>query len=571
LELVEQKGRFSMSLMGPFRLEGPGSVSIGISSKKGIALLAILATSPNGERTRGWLQERLWGTRGEAQASASLRRELSNLRKGFEQAGVDLIETEGGRIRLKMEAVHVDVTRQGREGSLRVEGAAQDAEFLEGLDIRGEEGFETWLANLRAALSIRETESRPLPGTINKVVADDAERVLGSSDAQALVLLAPLADRSRDGCASNVARAFDDELVSQLVRLRWFRVVSLESTAPVVTNFMDPNEDPDASYILERAIVDDGNGQSADIRVLRSRSREMIFIEHLPLQEENKRGPNVARLIARFATRIEREEQTRAIRQPENRDDFRNLIWRGRWHVNRLTPRDAAVARAAFESALALFPNSPEALIEKAIALGWEKWARRSPREEFREIADLARRIMLLDPDDCRGYWLAGIAAGWLGNQIASLGLLRRAIEIAPSFEPAHAQLGTMLNLLDQPERALESLNFALGLSPNDTHLFFRYSEMANSWLQLQRYDLCIEWADRALILRPGYWYAQTMKIHALVQANDCEGARKMGEDFRRLHPSFHQDYLEWIPFFDRTWVRRLYASLEIATDGGLR
>jgi len=82
-----------MSLLGPFKLEGPRGENVGISSRKGIALLAILATSPNGERMRGWLQERLWGSRGEAQASASLRRELSNLRKGFEQAGFGLIDT----------------------------------------------------------------------------------------------------------------------------------------------------------------------------------------------------------------------------------------------------------------------------------------------------------------------------------------------------------------------------------------------------------------------------------------------------------------------------------------------
>jgi tetratricopeptide (TPR) repeat protein len=217
-----------------------------------------------------------------------------------------------------------------------------------------------------------------------------------------------------------------------------------------------------------------------------------------------------------------------------------------------------------------LFPNSPEALIEMAISLCWEKWAKRSPREEFREISDLARRVMLLDPDDCRGYWIAAIAEGWLGNVTASLSLLRHAIEIAPSFEPAHAQLGTMLNLSDQPEQALQALNLALTLSPNDTHLFFRYSEIAMSWMQQRRYDLSVEWADRALILRPGYWYAQTIKIHSLVQNGDWESAHRLGDEFRRSHPHFNKDYLEWVPFADRSWVQRLAASVHIATDGAL-
>jgi tetratricopeptide (TPR) repeat protein len=573
LALFVQKDRFSMSLLGPFRLEGPRGISVGVTSKKGIALLAILATSPNGERSRGWLQYRLWGSRGETQASASLRRELSNLRKGFEQAGFDLIETDGGRIRLKMEAVDVDVLRHGREGWVRAERTAPDSEFLEGLDIRGEEGFETWLANMRAALSNFPAEEHTppaSPGTPDKAAANDAGPASEASDAAALVLLAPLELRIHDSEAARVARAFDNEFVSQLVRLRWLRIVSLEKTPPSGSGRIDYNDDPDACFIVERAIVGENNQQSAEIRLLRSRSREMIFAERLPFHEATGPDPTVTRLVARFVTRIEREEQSRAVRLPENNADFRNLIWRGRWHVNRLTSRDAAIARVLFERAVALSPNALEGRIEKAISLCWEKWAKRSPREEFREIADLARRIMLLDPDDCRGYWIAAIAESWLGNLPASLVLLKRAVEIAPSFEPAHAQLGTMLNLLDRPEEALEAVNLALTLSPNDTHLFFRYSEMAMAWLRLRHYDRAIDWSDRALILRPGYWYAQTIKIHALVQGGDWEAAHRMGEEFCRSHPNFNQDYLEWVPFFDRTWVQWLSASVHIATDGAL-
>jgi tetratricopeptide (TPR) repeat protein len=570
LDLVEQKDRFCISLLGPFRLEGPGRDSIGISSKKGIALLAILATSPNGERSRGWLQFRLWGSRGEAQASASLRRELSNFRKGFEQMGVDLIETEGGKVRLRMEAVDVDVVRHGREGWMRAERAAPDAEFLEGLDIRGEEGFEAWLADMRTALSNAPTHARAPAELSDKAIANEGARTAASPDAAVLVLLAPLNVRTDDGDALIAGRAFDDEFVSQLVRLRWLRIVSLQTTAAVGPNQADPHADPDASFVVERAIVSESDSHGAEIRLLRSHSREMIITEHLPLRESAGPDSKVARLVARFVTRIERDEQARAVRLPENVDDFRNLIWRGRWHVNRLTSRDAKIARACFERAIAMFPNAPEALIEMAISLCWEKWAKRSPREEFREISDLARTVMQLDPDDCRGYWIAAMAEGWLGNLPVSVSLLRRAIEIAPSFEPAQAQLGAMLNLSDQPEQALKSLDLALTLRPNDTHLFFRYNEIAISWMRLQRYDLCIEWVDRALILRPGYWFAQTIKIHALVQNGDWEGAHKLGDEFRRSHPNFTRDYLEWVPFFDRNWVQRLSASVNIATDGAL-
>ena len=72
---------FTLNLLEAFRLTSPEGARIDIVSKKGMALLAMLAMAGDGERTRAWLQDRLWGTRERAQAQSSLRRELSNLRK----------------------------------------------------------------------------------------------------------------------------------------------------------------------------------------------------------------------------------------------------------------------------------------------------------------------------------------------------------------------------------------------------------------------------------------------------------------------------------------------------------
>ena len=73
--------RFSLSLLGSFRLVGPDGERIDIVSRKGMAMVAMLATADGGERTRGWLQEKLWGQRDRPQAQGSLRRELSHLRE----------------------------------------------------------------------------------------------------------------------------------------------------------------------------------------------------------------------------------------------------------------------------------------------------------------------------------------------------------------------------------------------------------------------------------------------------------------------------------------------------------
>jgi TolB-like protein len=148
LGLQENMGdQFKLRLLGPFGLFRADGSRIAVSSRKSAAILAMLATAPNGLRSRGWLRTMLWGERGEAQASASLRKELSNLCTALEeqQAG-QLIEREMQRIRLRLSLLDVDIFS---ENLGRTHPAQAVGEFLEGLDIPGAEAFEEWLREER--------------------------------------------------------------------------------------------------------------------------------------------------------------------------------------------------------------------------------------------------------------------------------------------------------------------------------------------------------------------------------------------------------------------------------------
>src|SRR3954463_2412 len=127
--MMKEAKRFALGLLGPFRLVKPGGERIAIPSKKGVAVIAMLAMAKDGERTRGWLQDKLWGTRQHVEARGSLRRELSNLRKRLNQGAEPLLICEHDRVRLRLDLIDVDA----RAAS----DAEFGAEFLEGLDIAG--------------------------------------------------------------------------------------------------------------------------------------------------------------------------------------------------------------------------------------------------------------------------------------------------------------------------------------------------------------------------------------------------------------------------------------------------
>ena len=140
----EPRGRaYRMSLLGAFRLLAPSGERLELGSMKAMALLALLATAPTGERWRSWLQEKLWGSLDPQRAQAGLRRELHRLRKLTAPYGVSLLRADFRVVRLNLAVIDVDIRQNLNLNS---------AEFLEGLEVAGEDHFEDWLTEMRRNL-----------------------------------------------------------------------------------------------------------------------------------------------------------------------------------------------------------------------------------------------------------------------------------------------------------------------------------------------------------------------------------------------------------------------------------
>ena len=141
--------KLKLKLIGGFKLVNHQGVTIDIASKKGRLLLAMLVVSEAGERTRIWLQEKLW-SRGSGQDS--LRRELASLRKLFDQHGIKPLPKSVPRdvVRLDFDCFEADVLqRPGIQGS-----------FLDGLSIPQDEPVEKWLAEMRSKYSKRLSQPK---------------------------------------------------------------------------------------------------------------------------------------------------------------------------------------------------------------------------------------------------------------------------------------------------------------------------------------------------------------------------------------------------------------------------
>ena len=144
---------------------------------------------------------------------------------------------------------------------------------------------------------------------------------------------------------------------------------------------------------------------------------------------------------------------------------------------------------------------------------------------------------------------------------------LRRAIELNPSLTKAHQQLGTTRYLAGDPQSAIEPLDTAIRLSPNDQHLFIQLGEMAMA--QLMRGDMkkAIDYANHALLHRPNYWYAHLVRICASEELGDADQIGRAVSAFATTETRLTERHFEWVPFRDRKWIRKLRNTAESAID----
>ncbi|MFQ5623675.1 MAG: BTAD domain-containing putative transcriptional regulator [Paracoccaceae bacterium] len=200
-----------LTLLGGISAKDSSGDPLPFPTRKSEALLALLVLSPGLSLTRERAAELLWGDRGEIQARASLRQELSNLRKLCAQADCDVLEADRQTLRLREGALDVDALEfRARAEAGDSEGAAAlySGPLLDGFDAKSA-AFDDWM----------RLERQNLHALAVRVLSGVTEAKLASGDALAarasgerLVALDPLSEaayrlliRALDACGDRSA------------------------------------------------------------------------------------------------------------------------------------------------------------------------------------------------------------------------------------------------------------------------------------------------------------------------------------------------------------------------------
>jgi DNA-binding SARP family transcriptional activator len=588
-----------LQLLGHFRLTSADGRDASLRSAKAQALIGYLALSPAGVADRARLSGILWSNG--ADAKASLRQCLRELRLRLDEAGIAAISADARRVALNLECLAVDaleVRRRSRSATPGdVEGIAGlwAGELLADVDV-GEPEFEQWLATEQVALrtdACRGLEralaagiaTGDLEGTIRAAQAllvvdpahEEAHRTLIRAHGQRGNI--PAAVRQYEACKGALRRQLDiqpsPETEALLQKLRCSGSLSPHALPRASKRSYPTDAVAHASITVEEraAISGDPTDRSitaaltAAVREALTRKRWLSVIDPGPRVPTWWRGPP-AQAGPSYVLRLSlfRVELRIRLLAELKRADTGRLLWAEHYDRNlsghlfgvvdelagsitRWLDREIEVAEIARAAHLPVEPQSAYDHVLRAIPLIFKLTPHSFAESE--KLLHAARDASPCDPMVYAwwGFWYFLYIGQGQARDIKVAReevefIVHRALELDPSNPMALAVAGHIASFVDHDyEQALALLDRSLSIDPSSAYawdlsaLTLCYTGRAEEGLQLLQ-------ASRSVWERhPNPYYFRTTGCIGLMLAGRYEQAVELCRRTIRENPNFHAPY----------------------------
>jgi adenylate cyclase len=264
-----------------------------------------------------------------------------------------------------------------------------------------------------------------------------------------------------------------EDLTTELARIRRLFVISRNSAftykgEPVKVE--DVGRELGVRYVLEGSVRTVGDRVRITAQLIDATTGGHLWSERydrdlseiFALQSEIAEG-----IFLAVDVEIGAAEAQRLARKPSENLTAIEAVWKGIYHLNRVTREDNEKARRLFERVLEFDPGYADAhaylgdtyLIE--FANGWSSDAKLLDRAE-----ELARRAIALDDSQPAGHQIMAWVHLRRGNLAEAITAAERVIALAPNWEWGHAARGLALAQEGRFLEASGAMRRALRLNP---------------------------------------------------------------------------------------------------------
>jgi len=542
----------SLSLFGPFQASLDGH-DLKIGSRRSQAILAMLALAPKSVVARDRLAATLWPDRGEEQARASLRQELSSLRRLL-GTRADIITADATCVRIKDDAVDNDL------------GAPENGEFLEGLDLRSEP-FDDWRRAESARLS--DTKADSDQPTVNDTSAND----IFENPSVLVMGFVPASPEHRD---VSFATGLVIDLKTSLSLWRWFPVIAPEAIGWNTDRDGDLRETAKsvgATYAISGAIRRSGERIRVTASLTEVERGHLIWTETFDGEMSDVFEMQEAigqAVVARVTPEIGRAESARIIRQRPNN----MAAWQLVAQTDELE-RTGGEGYGSPESNKAQVPLLEEAIrLEPSYARAWARLGRYYFRSAlqgwiddrdagFEKALEYCERAVKADPTEWEGQALLAMTMIF-GTHAFGPGKFHalEAVRLNPSAPYARHGCGCVLEWNGEAEEALVHLRAIFDLNPNYPNRAAALGDMTTCELFAGHIEEAVKSARQLRNIAPDYCRGLQRVVVTLGHAGETEEAAEV-----------LAKVLSLLPDFDETYVRETYPyaqpkHVELILDG---
>jgi TolB-like protein/class 3 adenylate cyclase len=377
-------------------------------------------------------------------------------------------------------------------------------------------------------------------------------------------------DREQDYFADGMV----EEIITALSRFKSLFVIARNSSFAYKGKSVDikrVGQELGVRYVLEGSVRKAGNRVRITGQLIEAATGNHIWADRFDGDLEDVFGLQdkvTSNVVGLIAPRLEQAEFERVRQKPTDKLDSYDLYLRGMALIHQ---------RASLADAYKLFKHAIELDPQFAAAhamLAWTWMARQattgSPLDgpERFEAVKHARLASRLGEEDAFVQSTAGHALTYLGHDY-DLGssMVEEAITLNPNLGFAWYSRGWVSLMCGETERAIESFDYMIRLSPLDPLRVSAWIGMAHAYFWLERYEDGCKVARRSLRFNSNAHSLSAFIINA-IRAGDAGEARKAIARLLRVHPGFRTSHVsEAFPVRDAALRDKIGAALR---DAGL-
>lgn len=290
------------------------------------------------------------------------------------------------------------------------------------------------------------------------------------------IAVLPLHNFTGDPEQEYFVKGWHDALIGALGQISSLRVISRTSTLRYqkdnMATLQEIARELGVDVVVEGSVLGSGDQIRIQLQLIEAFPDE----RHLWAKEYHQDFRNILVLQSEVVRNIAREihvtltpqEETLLAKTPTINPDAYKAYLKGMFHWDKLTEDDLNTAMQYFELAIEIDPDY--ALSYAGVSLVWVgrlqqgliPYAEGGPK-----LKSAALKALELDSTLSEVHYMLGASYCWVDwryqkSEIA----FRKAIALNPNYSKARAYLSHVLNILHQPEEAMEQIEMALKLDP---------------------------------------------------------------------------------------------------------